>query len=101
MLAVKLSYPFCFSLLNIECVTGVNFLQDGNREVSDVVITLTELLASDLADITVLNVSDVLFNSSPEFPLFFTDKNITSKRSCIDEMLAHCPCKDMFWNNCS
>ena len=37
VLAVKLSYPFCFSLLNIECVTGVNFLQDGNRELSDVV----------------------------------------------------------------
>ena len=85
MLAVKLSYPFCFSLLNIECVTGVNFLQDGNRGLSDVVITLTEVLASGLADITVLNVSDVLFNSSPEFPLFFTDKNITSKRSCIDK----------------
>ena len=41
MLAVKLSYPFCFSLLNIECVTGVNFLQDGNRGLGDVVITCT------------------------------------------------------------
>ena len=85
MHAVKLSYPFCFSLLHVECVTGVNFLLDGNREVSDVVITLTEVLASGLADITVLNVSDVLFNSSPEFPFFFMDKNITSKRSCIDK----------------
>ena len=31
---------------------GVNFLQDGNREICDVVISLGEVLASGLADVT-------------------------------------------------
>ena len=32
-------------------IKSVHFVQDGNRKVSDVVVTLTEVLASSLADI--------------------------------------------------
>ena len=32
-------------------IKSVQFFQDGNRKVSDVVVTLTEVLASSLADI--------------------------------------------------
>ena len=70
--AVKFSDPFSFPLLNIECVVGVDFFQDGNREVSDVVTSLAEVLASGLADITSLNIPDVLLHSSPKFPFCFT-----------------------------
>ena len=44
-------YPFPLSFFDIECVTGVDFLQDGNGEVSDVEVTLAEVFASGLADI--------------------------------------------------
>ena len=70
--AVKFSDPFSFPLLNIECVVGVDFFQDGNREVSDVVTSLAEVLASGLADITSLNIPDMFFHSSPKFPFCFT-----------------------------
>ena len=72
MLAIELANPFPFSLLNIQCVTGVDFFQDGNGEVSDVVITLAEVLTSCLADVTILNVSDVLLDSCPKFPFCFS-----------------------------
>ena len=67
-LAVEFANPFPLSLLDIECVTSIDFFQDGNGKVSDVVVTLTEVLASGLADITIFNVSDVLFYSGPKFP---------------------------------
>ena len=56
-LAVEFANPFPLSLLDIECVTSIDFFQDGNGKVSDVVVTLTEVLASGLADITIFNVS--------------------------------------------
>ena len=34
-------------------------------------VTLAEVLTSRLADVTVLNISDVLLNSGPEFPFCF------------------------------
>ena len=34
--AVKFPNPLSFPLLDIECVCGVDFFQDGNGEVSDV-----------------------------------------------------------------
>ena len=70
--AVKFPNPFSFPLLNIECVFGVDFFQDGNGEVSDVMTTLAEMLASCLADVSILNVPDVLLHSSPKFPFCFS-----------------------------
>ena len=52
--AVKLSDPFPFPFLDIECVFCVDFFQDGNWKVSDVVTTLAEMLAS----VTILNIPD-------------------------------------------
>ena len=71
VLAIKFSNPFPLSLLNIECVTSIDFFQDGNGKVSDVVVTLTEVMASGLADITVLNVSNMFLHSCPKFPFCF------------------------------
>ena len=59
VLAIKFSNPFPLSLLDIECVVSIDFFQDGNGKVIDVVITLTEVMDSGLADSTVLNVSKV------------------------------------------
>ena len=57
--ALKFVYPFPLSFFNIECVTGVDFLQDGNGEVSDVEVTLA------VAWLT------LLLNSNPEFLFCF------------------------------
>ena len=70
-LAVEFANPFPLSLLDIECVASIDFFQDGNGEVSDVVVTLTEVMASGLADITVLNVSNMFLHSCPKFPFCF------------------------------
>ena len=69
--AVKLSDPFPFPFLNIECVFCVDFFQDGNRKVSDVVTALAEVLASGLAGVTILNIPDMFFHSSSKFPFCF------------------------------
>ena len=73
VLAVEFSYVFSFPLLNVKCVMGVNFLQDGNREICDVVISLGEVLASGLADVTILNISDVLLHPCPKYTFCFPD----------------------------
>ena len=63
-LAVEFANPFPLSLLDIEC--SIDLFQDGTGEVSDVVVTLTEVMASGLADITVLNVSNMFPHSCPK-----------------------------------
>ena len=72
MFAVEFSDPLPLPLFNIKCIFCLHLLQDGNREISDVVISLGEVLASGLADVTVLNVSDVLLYPCPKFTFCFT-----------------------------
>lgn len=69
--AIEFSYPFSFPLLNIECVMGVHFLQDGKRKICDVVISLGEVLASGLADIAILNISNMFLCPCPKFTFCF------------------------------
>ena len=70
--AVKFPNPLSFPLLDIECVCGVDFFQDGNGEVSDVMTTLAEMLASCLADVSIFDIPDMFLHSSPKFPFCFS-----------------------------
>ena len=69
--AVEFFDPFSFPLFDVQCVTSFNFLQDGNWEICDVMISLGEVLACGLADITIFDIPNMLFNPSPEFPFCF------------------------------
>ena len=71
VLAVEFSYPFSFPFLDVKCVMGVNFLQDGNREICDVVISLGEVLSCGLADISILNISNMFLYPCPKFTFCF------------------------------
>ena len=70
MFAVEFSDPLPLPLFNIKCTFCLHLLQDGNREISDVVISLGEVLASGLADVTVLNVSDMLLYPCPKSKIY-------------------------------
>ena len=65
VLAIKFLDPLSFPLFDVQCVTSFNFLQDGNREIFDAMISLGEVLACGSADITILD-----FSVSPR-PHFF------------------------------
>ena len=72
VLAVKFSDPLSLPFFDVKCVFCLHFLQDGNREISDVVISLGEVLASGLADVTILNVSYMFLDPGPKFTLCLT-----------------------------